>query len=200
MSFMPAFDRFPVEGAIIGKMVVGYGELEMDWLTCLEAVFGNFKTAARVMYRLRTEANRFDVGDAVLKPYYEKLDMSADYDQAYGVFNRCKKIRNNHAHCHWADSAGNLFYTIFEDAVKSRGDDSSLSFFHVDLKLLQKQLDLFEHCQDHLMYLRYEARARTHKQTQALYLKPKTMQLVPLHNPIDSSPSFLQGLPLIAPA
>ena len=154
MTFMPAFDLFPQEGAIIGKIVVGYGELELDLAQCLVPLLGDITTMSRVMFRLRNESNRLAVADAMLKPYYERLDMAAFYDQAYGTFSRCKQIRNNHAHCHWTDSNGNLFFTIFEESATQRGNGSDISFYHVDLKLLQAQLALFENCQDWLFYLR----------------------------------------------
>jgi hypothetical protein len=32
---MPVFNTFPVEGAIIGRLLVGYGDLEFDLCNCI---------------------------------------------------------------------------------------------------------------------------------------------------------------------
>jgi hypothetical protein len=49
---MPVFQRFPVEAEIIGRLVVGYGELELDLCNCI-AMWNNFNdsfTAVRLKY------------------------------------------------------------------------------------------------------------------------------------------------------
>ena len=38
MALMPAFLRFPVEAAIIGRLVTGYGEIEYLYAMCLASV------------------------------------------------------------------------------------------------------------------------------------------------------------------
>ena len=193
MSLMPVFDRFPKEGEIIGKLVVGYGELEIDLVECLTPIFGSFTIASRVMYRLRSEGNRFDVGDAVLRPYYEGVGLGAAYANTYSVFARCKKIRNNHAHCLWADKGQNLFFATLEEIAKTDTGEGNLTFYHVDIKLLTQQLELFEHCQYQLWHLRHEAAAKKENKTQTQFLMPKELQLPPLHNPRETSPRYSQG-------
>ena len=191
MSLMPVFDRFPKEAEIIGRIAIGYGELEIDWTQCLGDVLGNFTIAASVMYRLRSEGNRFEVGDAILKPYYLGLKLDKEYDQAYSLLSRCKQIRNNHTHCQWDDSGGNLFFTSLEESAKSRGH-TSLEFHNIDMKLLIQQLALFENCQLFLTYLHLEGRARRDQKKQTLLLKPKALQLPPVHNPKGTAPHYFQ--------
>lgn len=50
-----AFDDHPEEGAIVGRLLVEYGEIEFEILKCLELVVGGIMTGVRLMYRLRSE-------------------------------------------------------------------------------------------------------------------------------------------------
>lgn len=190
MTFMPAFDRFPKECAIIGRLVAGFGELELGWIVCLALSVDGLSAAAEFIDRQRNDYVL--VGDAHLKPYYEKLGLSEAYGEAIRVFNHCKDIRNKYAHSVWADTNGRLGFTKFGFIAKSGVSNQDLGFHPVDLKLLEAQLALFENCQDWLFHLKEEAQANTENRTQILALAPKTMELPPVHNPPESLHSFNQ--------
>ena len=52
---MPVFQRFPVEAEIIGRLVVGYGELELDLFNCVVMGISDFDKTAKTMFRHRSE-------------------------------------------------------------------------------------------------------------------------------------------------
>lgn len=161
MTLMPAFDRCSEAAKIVGKLVVGYSELEFDWMLCVSSYIGDLDTSIRVLYRIRSESNRFEVGDALLRPYYAKLSLSVEYDRAFEALLWCKKVRNTYAHCHWADQDGDLFLTDLESLAKTRVGKKHLLVKFVPTELLRDQEKYFSYCQSILNYLYYEGRLRS---------------------------------------
>jgi hypothetical protein len=51
-TIMPAFDRFVEEGNIIGRLLAGYGELELEMCACVAAVTNDLDAAIRKLNRL----------------------------------------------------------------------------------------------------------------------------------------------------
>ncbi len=48
---MPAFRRFPDEAAIIGRLLAGYAELEIDLLHCVSVIREDFDATLKAMFR-----------------------------------------------------------------------------------------------------------------------------------------------------
>ncbi len=42
-TIMPAFDTFLQEGAIVGRLLVGYGELELELCNCVAAARADYR-------------------------------------------------------------------------------------------------------------------------------------------------------------
>jgi len=55
-TIMPAFGLFVSEAKIIGRLVVGYGELEVDLLNCVQVVFGDFDAVLKALFARRGAA------------------------------------------------------------------------------------------------------------------------------------------------
>jgi hypothetical protein len=49
-AFLPPLDGLPAESAIIGRLLVAYGELEFDFAQCLEVFLNSTDTALRVLF------------------------------------------------------------------------------------------------------------------------------------------------------
>jgi hypothetical protein len=62
---MPAFHKFQGEAAIIGRLLAGYAELEIDLLNCVSVVRQDFDATLKAMFRVRGETARINVGDAL---------------------------------------------------------------------------------------------------------------------------------------
>jgi len=93
---MPAFHRFPNEAAIIGRLLAGYAELEIDLLHCVAVAREDFDATLKAMFRIRGETSRINVGDALGRQVYDKLGLGADFQMAVSAMRYCLKIRNQY--------------------------------------------------------------------------------------------------------
>ena len=57
---------------MIGRILVGYGELEYAMLTALAAILGDLNLTVKVMYRNRGEEQRLQIADALMRHEFEK--------------------------------------------------------------------------------------------------------------------------------
>jgi len=103
---MPAFQRFPAEAAIIGRLLAEYAELEIALLDCVSAAREDFDATLKAMFRVRGETARINVGDALGHQVYDRLGLRADFELAVSAMRYCLKIRNQYAHCNWDDDFG----------------------------------------------------------------------------------------------
>ncbi len=67
---MPAFRKFTLEAAIIGRLLAGYAELEIDLLHCVALAREDFDAVLKAMFRARGETRRIDVADALGRQLY----------------------------------------------------------------------------------------------------------------------------------
>jgi len=65
---MPAFQRFPKEADIIGRLLVGYGEVDFTFALLAAKIYGDEDTIMRAIFRMRTEAGRITLADALMAP------------------------------------------------------------------------------------------------------------------------------------
>ncbi len=186
MPLNPAFDRWPKEGVLIGRMLLNYGEVEMMLGTALGFALGNEQsTALRVMFRVPGESARVATADALMRSYYVKGGKGPEYADMLGSVRWCTRIRNQYSHCNWGDhhKAG-LFFTDLSEPAKAH---ESFDFWwrHVDLPLLEEQKAYFDYAGDCLMHLVFEAETwhRT-RPGHAFPMPPKRRQPI-LHNPPD---------------
>lgn len=116
MGISPAFDRYPEEAALAGRIVLSYGELELLVATCLATILPLPDTANRLMFRIIGERARILAADSLMYKMYQGSGLGGEYGIAIGAVRECAKIRNQYAHCHWTDhpTAG-LFFTDLQD-------------------------------------------------------------------------------------
>jgi hypothetical protein len=158
-KLMPVFRNYPAEAQIIGRLLTGYGELEFEVAQCLAVVIGA-DSAFRAMFRLRSEKQRLDVADAIMRPRYRDLALEAEYADAYAAVDRCRQIRNQYAHCHWSGDFGRLQFTNLERVVEKKNNELMFGFTPVDFPLLQEQEAYFSYSLECLWFLYAEARLR----------------------------------------
>src|SRR5262245_35012683 len=124
---MPAFQRFPAEAAIIGRLLAEYAELEIALLDCVSAAREDFGATLKGMFRVRCETARINVGDALGHQVYDRLGLRADFELAVSAMRYCLKIRNQYAHCNWDDDFGRrLAFVNVEEIAK--GNQPILGF------------------------------------------------------------------------
>jgi hypothetical protein len=66
----PAFRRHPDEASIVGRLVVGFGELELAVCRNAGNGTGNYEVIMRVLYRQRTTSGRINTADALVQSAY----------------------------------------------------------------------------------------------------------------------------------
>src|ERR1700694_71644 len=101
MKLMASFFKFPVEGATIGRLVVGYGELEFFYAACAGYAISNLDTGLRVSFRLRSETNRIEVGLALMEEPYAAAGLTNELRHATDAMRFCRDVRNQYSHAQW---------------------------------------------------------------------------------------------------
>jgi hypothetical protein len=186
---LTAFDRYPDEAAIIGRMMAGYGELEFGMCLCMSEALGSLSVAARVLFRSRGEEHRISTADAILYPWYESFGISKSWEIVRRAISWCKGTRNQYSHCHWrADELNGLFFTHIEKGAKSASGEVILEFLHVDVPLLEQQEDYFHFAQQGILFIRDEQRRQAGQLKSHDWKAPEERQPPPRHNPPEKHP------------
>jgi len=157
-DIMPQFVRHPKEATIIGHILAEYGELEYELCQCLRAAFGksNQVGVTKAFFRLRTESQRIDMADALMRDAYVEAKLESQYAETIGAVRWCRKIRNQYAHCLWQDSSTDGLE--FADLVEAAQSSSPMEpkFHVIGLALLQAQEEFFCYTAQCLRFLAHE--------------------------------------------
>jgi hypothetical protein len=180
--YMPAFDDFPEEGAAIGRLVVGYGELEFQVAVCLNSVLRDADTTFRAMFRLRSESQKLDVADALMRPKFTEIGLAKEYATGFAAVDRCRLIRNQYAHCHWLGFGMAVQFTNLEPIAKKKEGKMVVRFQDIDLALLQKQEEYFGYAYEWLRFLSHEADLRAKLIEKHDHQRPKPLPAVKLNS------------------
>jgi hypothetical protein len=186
-SFLPVFDKFPNEAAIIGRLLAGYSKLEISLLHCAHVVRDDFDTVMKAMYRTRGETQRIDVADAFGRQHYRRHKIGTHFEMAVGSMRHCLKIRNQFAHCVWYDDlSGTLAFTDLEDTARGHDflvDFVTLPIFHIDLATLRSQEEFFFYTDILLFSVNREGRRLAGKLAIPKQAMPKPLKQPPLRLP-----------------
>ena len=144
MSLNPAFDAFPAEASLIGRMVTSFGELELTFSMLAETAIKNQTLTLRAIYRSRSTGGRIDLADVFVRNVVANTTLATDYDEVISAIRHCLKIRNNYAHSHWSPGQDGLFFANLEEAA-SRAAGFDMDHMHVDLKLITEQEAYFDY-------------------------------------------------------
>jgi hypothetical protein len=99
----PALHRFPEEAAIIGRIVVAFGELEYMVAVCAGKALGNLDLILKTLYRLKSTSARIDAADTLMRPSYADAGLDAEQKLMISFVKHSLGIRNQYAHCNWGD-------------------------------------------------------------------------------------------------
>jgi hypothetical protein len=184
----PAFDDFPTEAAIVGRLLASFGEIEH--LVCRNAARASNLTyeVLKALYRLRSTSSRIFAADALAAPRFKELGLQEDYDRTCTMVRTCLHIRNTFAHCMWGSEAkahpSGLFYTDPQAAAETL-ETFDYQWRHVDTALLSAQVNYFSLALEWLQYLGNEHFRRVQNLTLQLWPKPPIQEPPPLHNPAE---------------
>lgn len=180
----PAFDRFPAEASIIGRILASFGEIELS--ICRNA--GNSINLQGVMmkalYRLRATSQQIDVADEFMRWQHQRVGLGSEYEILMGMVRHCLKIRNLYSHCNWGDHiTGGLFFADVQESAET--DNFDHYWKHVDPPLLQRQLDYFALTMEWVEYLDHELALRQRRLQSHVWPKPPEQEPPLPHNPED---------------
>jgi hypothetical protein len=138
---IPTFIDFPVEGAIVGRLLAGYGELELELCQRVAAVTQNIDDVIQKLFNLRGEKRRINCADDLARAR-SKAGLGSDYSTVINDMHYCRKLRNQYAHCQWYGTSQDGFaFVNLEEVSKLNTTIFPLESHRclVDAALLQQQ-------------------------------------------------------------
>ena len=150
-TIIPAFRDAPNEAIIIGHILAGYSELEVELLGCVMGVNkNNVDQAVRALYKDRGEWRRIENAKTIIGPLYIKAGLQREYAQCISDLDHCRLIRNQYAHCQWYYTASEgLCFIDLEGLAKQPTNIAALTpgRLPVDIVLLSNQEQFFKYVQ-----------------------------------------------------
>jgi hypothetical protein len=157
-TVMPCFVHHPEEGMIIGRLLTGYGELELEMCNAVGAALKSKEAAIRAFFNARGEDRRIKMARSNLKKPALAAGLEALSEQVLDDMAWCKEIRNQYAHCQWAGNYGEcLGFVNLEDVALLVGDIWPLTAHRLDLNLplLNEQERFFVYVRNSFWHLAY---------------------------------------------
>jgi hypothetical protein len=195
MSLMPCFKPGQAfdEGVILGRLLTGYGELEVVMSSCLIAVEGLLDPPIRMIFGCRGAERRIKIPEDALKSDFTKAGLAADLIQALDDLDWCREIRNQCSHCawYWTTHEG-LCFVNSEELAQQPGTITDLkeNKHPINVALLTAQEDFFWYVKQCFNHLDSAYRARNHARSRGgaagpapfIYPKPAAQPRPPRHN------------------
>jgi hypothetical protein len=195
MTLMPCFvheGEAYKEGIIVGRLLAGYGEIEMAICACIieQTPSYDFDTPVRRLFSERGELKRIGNARAELVIPFQSVNLHAEITEALDDMDWCRRIRNQYAHCQWYwTSHEGLCFVDLEALAKQATPITELTKnkLPVTLNLLQEQWEFFEYVFNTFDYLRWEYRTRRNKQlgstrSDPVFVKPVKRSRARLHD------------------
>lgn len=172
MTLMPCFvheNEAHKEGIIVGRLLAGYGELEMAMCACIieQNPRYNFDTPVRQLFTERGELKRIGNAKTALINPYQTVDLHQEVAIALDDMDWCRRIRNQYAHCQWYWTAHEGLCFVDLEAIAKKAEfiaELTKSKLPVTLALLEEQWQFFEFVFNTFDYLRWEYRTRRDRQ------------------------------------
>jgi hypothetical protein len=185
ITIMPAFARWSKEGEIIGRLVVGYGEIEFDLALCVRQMLDDMDVAMKVLFRTRGETQRIDIADALVRSKLAPGKFRTLYEETISHVRHCLRIRNQFAHCHWIDRPNGLHFCDLEEIAKEHAeilDFGGLTHLPIDVPTLQQHEAFFCGVQASVHYLNMETQKQAGRISTHTVPSPPKLVKPPLHS------------------
>jgi len=181
---MPAFTRHLEANLIVGKLLTGYTDLELDLCHAVAMANNDFEGVVRTIFKDRGESRRIETAKKLGRDSYKGVGLETEFRFGIIAMRYCLKIRNQYAHSQWVDRPDfGLGFVNIESLAKqpTRIDYANLTFQWIDVPLLKEQQSYFEHTQKGIAYLNYEARFRAGTIASPLFPAPQPQPKPRLH-------------------
>jgi hypothetical protein len=142
---------------MIGRLLAEYSNIELSLFHAVHVATGDFDSALKKMFGIRSETRRIDAADKLGLPEYQRLNLAAKFQEALTFMRHCLNIQNQYAHwVWWDDYSGQLAFANVEDLAKTHtgkvADFGNLNAHHVDAALLRAQEAYFVYADDLLLW------------------------------------------------
>jgi hypothetical protein len=126
-----------------------------------------------------------------MRPAFNNIDQQGQYGQMLGAIRYCLRIRNQYAHCNWADDRSGLFFTNLEDTAAA-AEGWEYRWYRIDVPVLEKQEEFFVYTQSWLYHLEHLISQTSDRPIYPPFPAPLTLARPPLHNaPSQHVPSWI---------
>ena len=181
-ALLSEFKNYPQERALIGDMLLTYGEIEFAIMACMAETMGNdSNTSARILFRVRGESPRLEVADAIIRPAFKKVGLEGKWSNAIGAARLCKNIGNQYAHCHWQIYENQLCFMNVDTMAQSSVEEMPVTLIPVVLDLVQYQHAYFEYALDWLYHLQDTYPKKVGRKPDHDFPEPKSVPAPPLY-------------------
>jgi hypothetical protein len=172
---------FKSEGEAVGRLLLGYSNLEVGLMNCVQMAIGrNLNAVIKPMFSVRGESRRIKRAQDIGDPVFAQHGLARNFHHAIAVMRRCLEIRNQYAHWSlWNDNTGKLAFANLESLAKVKRTVNNLArlrTFHVDATLLAEQEDYYIYCDRFTSWLNFEIRFRLKALPNNIQLKPKRIK------------------------
>jgi len=167
----PAFMNRPGEAALLGALVIGYGELDISFSLIAGLAINHKYAVLEACHSVRSESGRLDIAKALAVDSFVAGGLGREFEIAERGMRACLKIRNQFAHAQWGD---------FEEGLKITNPERAFSrplkkieWKLVTLDLLKTQEAFFENTRMWLIYLEKVLELRAENQIPYLNRPPE---------------------------
>ncbi|WFU77404.1 hypothetical protein QA645_22890 [Bradyrhizobium sp. CIAT3101] len=193
MPLMPCFEPGQAEeqGKIIGKILVGYGELEVGLLSCLVAVERHIDLPVKRLFERMPAEKRIKLARQTLLPAFADAGLEADMKECLADLDWCRDLRNQYAHCQWGwTSNDGLFFVNLEQLAANHVGPITRVMNHpryLGVSLLKEQEAYGDYVRECFIYLEtayqaWDRRRRDIAMTAFVFSKPPKITRPCLHN------------------
>ena len=182
---MPAFARFEEEGKTIGRLLTGYGELELNLCTLMIATTGDLDASVRAMFSRRGEEHRITEAKRSMKAAYTSAGLRHEFFETMTDMHQCRLIRNQYAHCVWYDTPSEgLAFCDLEAMALDPAPIIKIAAGRkfIDQGLLDLQEVYFAYVANCLWHLENAYRCWAAPGTNLIFSRPPKMDPPPRHN------------------
>lgn len=177
---------FPEEAKIIGRILLGFTELEYLICCCVGVTLQDANSALRALYRLYGADSRLQVASALLRPPYETVGLKSEYEAAIGAARFSKSIRNQYAHSNWfSDIEHGLTFIDLGHSAKTNIGEISHVRMKIDVPILTLQEKYLNYASEWFYFLWREYEVRAGKKSNHDFPAPKIIDQPPLHKLLD---------------
>jgi hypothetical protein len=177
-------ERFRREGEIIGQLIVGYGEIELELCRCIAAGNDDLNRTFRSMFGQRSEGKRIEFANTEGVQSYTMLrnqEIMGAFNEAIKATRFCLQIRNRYAH--WLfyndDTHGMLAVVNVEKLAKSTeviNDLLGVEVKHLTENILQSQQTYFIYTRACIEYVNCEGRFLRGNLKNRVFERPKKLE------------------------